>query len=130
MLAIKKLPLLCAAVMALGSIVLHPEANAESTQTGGSSGISSQPAVLVKWRCPDGGNGYIGKSANAGLLVFTNNGPGDVMLEVQSFFPWHYNTYQVKAGDTRRVRMSANRHVMVFDPAKDCLPAKGTCWIP
>ena len=130
MLAIKKLPLLCAVIMALGSIVLHPEANAEPTQTDGSSGISSQPAVLVKWRCPDGGNCYVGKSIHAGVLEFTNNGPGDVVLEVQSFFPWIYNTYLVKAGDTKRLRMSADRHVMVFDPHKDCLPAKGTCWIP
>jgi hypothetical protein len=127
MLVIKKLPLLCAAILTLGSIVQHSEANAEVSQVGGPSGISSQPAVLVKWRCPDGGNGYVGKSASAGLLVFTNNGPGDVMLEVQSFFPWIYPAYLVKAGDTRRVRMSANRHVQVSDPHKDCLPAKGTC---
>ncbi|HIG85938.1 MAG TPA: hypothetical protein EYQ25_02740 [Planctomycetes bacterium] len=130
MLLIEKLPLLCAAILTLGSIVQHSEANAETAQAGDPSGISRQPAVLVKWRCPDGGNGYVGKSASAGLLVFTNNGPGDVMLEVQSFFPWVYDTYLVKAGDTQPVGMSANRHVQVFDPHKDCLPAKGTCWIP
>ncbi len=128
-----KLSLLCPLALVLGLITLQPAAQADSESAAVEPGIAAADSLVgqvVNWFCPDGGNSYVGKSTKAGLLVVTNTGPGDVIVEVQGFFPWIWNTYALPRGQTLRIRIAACRHIELLDPNQDGRSANGTATFP
>ncbi len=129
-------PVLLTAIAALSPVSVSPDYGTtqnpeESTMIQPEAHTAgSTMAEKGRWKIKDGRNMYIGESDRAGVLVVENIGPGTVEVQVQSFFPWKWNVYTLRAGESLRVRMSANRHVEIWDTQPDCLAARGSYHLP